>query len=315
MSLECGISLGELVIYMDATKVGKAIKKLRLQVGYTQHDIADQLSVTDKAVSKWERGLSVPDISIITKLSIILNCDVDNLLEGNISYLEKKWQGLLFIKKNYEIFSGSEAYGKPLVYFLFSYFMLAGIRHIYVSCPDRDKRYIEDKLGSGKKYGLQIEFLEEGNIIPSQVINTMVICNNPFVYGPNLTKYFQRAMSRSNGISVLTVSKKHTDAEFQVSYDNYKKISFDDRAGISQVCVPIFFIPQKYFGSIASVSNMDFSEPLYSEPMGNGMIAYLVNNEETLWETTTFLRYIKKQMGKDIYNIREIAQNRNLITK
>lgn len=295
--------------------MGKAIKKLRLQGGYTQHDIADQLSVTDKAVSKWERGLSVPDISIITKLSIILNCDVDNLLEGNISYLEKKWQGFLLIKENSEIFSGSEAYGKPLVYFLLSYFMLAGIRHIYISCPNEDKRYIGDRLGSGTEYGLQIEFLEEGNIVPPQAINTMVICNNPFVYGSNLTKYFQRAMSRSNGVSVLTVSKEHTEAEFQVSYDNYKKISFADRTGISQVCVPIFFVPQKYFRSIESVINMNFSESLFSEPMGNGMIAYLVNDEEALWETTTFLRYIKKQMGKDVYNIREIAQNRNLITK
>lgn len=43
---------------MDAKKVGKAIKVLRSRIGYTQHDLADVLGVTDKAVSKWERGVS-----------------------------------------------------------------------------------------------------------------------------------------------------------------------------------------------------------------------------------------------------------------
>lgn len=300
---------------MDAIKVGKAIKKLRLQAGYTQHDIANQLCVTDKAVSKWERGLSVPDISIVTKLSIILNCDVDNLLEGNISYLEKKWQGLLIIKENSLIFSGTETYGKPLVYLFLSYFMLAGIRHIYISCPTKDKKYIEGKLRDGKEYGLQIEFLEDGNIVPSQSINTMLVYNNPFVYGSNLTRYFQRAMSRSNGVSVLTVSKKATDDEVLVSYDNYKRISIGKHMEIKQICVPIFFIPQKYFTSIESLYDWNLNMPLYAEPMGNGMIVYLINDEEALWDTTVFLRYIKKQMGKDIYSIQQIARNRNFVTE
>lgn len=101
---------------MDAKKVGKAIKVLRSRIGYTQHDLADVLGVTDKAVSKWERGLSVPDIAIITQLSLILNCDVDNLLEGNITFLEKSWQGLLVIDENNQnIFSGMMVYSKPLV--------------------------------------------------------------------------------------------------------------------------------------------------------------------------------------------------------
>lgn len=70
---------------MDAKKVGKSIKVLRKRIGYTQHDLANTLGVTDKAVSKWERGLSVPDIGIITELSLTLNCDVDNLLQGIFS--------------------------------------------------------------------------------------------------------------------------------------------------------------------------------------------------------------------------------------
>lgn len=112
---------------MNPVRIGDAIKKLRLRAGYTQHDLADCLNVTDKAVSKWERGLSVPDVSIVTKLSILLNCDVDNLLEGNISYLEHAWQGLLILSGHEDVFAGSEVYGKPLDYFYLSYFLLAGI--------------------------------------------------------------------------------------------------------------------------------------------------------------------------------------------
>ena len=74
---------------MDPVKIGTAIKTLRIQEGYTQQDLADSLGVSGQAVSKWERGLSVPDISIVMKLSDLLNVDVDNLLEGNISFLEK----------------------------------------------------------------------------------------------------------------------------------------------------------------------------------------------------------------------------------
>ena len=70
---------------MDAVKVGKAIKTLRLIEGYTQHQLAVTMGVTDQAVSKWERGLSIPDVSIVTKLSDLLNIDVDTLLEGNIN--------------------------------------------------------------------------------------------------------------------------------------------------------------------------------------------------------------------------------------
>lgn len=298
---------------MDAQKVGMAIKKLRLKIGYTQHEIADCLCVTDKAVSKWERGISVPDISIINQLSILLNCDVDNLLEGNISYLENAWQGYLILKEISEIFSGSEIYGKPLVHLLLSYFVLAGIKNIYVFCPERDKKYIENEIGGGNDYGIRLTILSETRLLPSN--NTMVIYNNPFVFGPNLTKYFQRAMSRQNGISALTVAKTVGKNDMAVVYDNYKAINCSNNASQNQFCVPILFFPQKYFPQIEAVENIAELNPLYAEPMGNGMIEYSISDEDSLWCTSAFFHYLRKQMGKDIYNLKEIAQNRDFISK
>ncbi len=296
---------------MEPVKVGNAIKILRLRAGYTQHDLADVLGVTDQAVSKWERGLSVPDVSIVTKLSVMLNVDVDNLLEGNIIYLEKNWQGLLILDQHDEIFSGSEAYGKPLVYFYLSYFLLAGVGSIYISCPERDKRYIQERIGDGSKYGIKLTFITDKDQV--RCGNVMVVYNNPFVYGPNLTKYFQRAMSRTNGISALTVAKTIGGSEITVSYDNYKAVLSAENGGIEQFCAPIVFFPEKFFDQVGRVRDTENLSPLYAEPMGNGMIEYSITDEESLWDTSSFLRYLKKRMGKDIYDLYEVAKNRKFI--
>ena len=107
---------------MNAEKICIAIKTLRKRKNLTQHQLADKLGVTDKAVSKWERGLGTPDISMLNKLALILDIDTDNLLEGNIAYLDNNWVGILDINKfDTSISVTTEVYGKPLVYIFLSY--------------------------------------------------------------------------------------------------------------------------------------------------------------------------------------------------
>ena len=67
---------------MDNNKIGKFIASLRKEKGLTQQELADKLFLTDKAVSKWERGLSFPDITLIEKLAIELDVDVSEILCG-----------------------------------------------------------------------------------------------------------------------------------------------------------------------------------------------------------------------------------------
>ncbi|MGD8455141.1 MAG: helix-turn-helix transcriptional regulator [Anaerolineales bacterium] len=67
---------------MDNEKIAHFITELRKEKELTQKDLADQLGVTDKAVSKWERGLSYPDISLLSKLSHILGVTTSELLNG-----------------------------------------------------------------------------------------------------------------------------------------------------------------------------------------------------------------------------------------
>ncbi|MBE6865446.1 MAG: helix-turn-helix transcriptional regulator [Ruminococcaceae bacterium] len=50
---------------MDIAKIGNFIKELRKEKGYTQKELAEKLHITDRAVSKWERGLSAPDLPML----------------------------------------------------------------------------------------------------------------------------------------------------------------------------------------------------------------------------------------------------------
>lgn len=67
---------------MDTIKIGKFIYKKRKEANLTQSELAEKLFVTDRAVSKWECGRSLPDSSIMLKLCKILNISVNELLIG-----------------------------------------------------------------------------------------------------------------------------------------------------------------------------------------------------------------------------------------
>lgn len=65
--------------------IGETIATLRKEKGMTQSQLAEKMNVTDKAVSKWERDLSCPDINTISKLADILGVSVEELLKAKKS--------------------------------------------------------------------------------------------------------------------------------------------------------------------------------------------------------------------------------------
>ena len=67
---------------MNNEKMAYIISQLRKEKKLTQKELADQLGVTDKAVSKWERGLSFPDISLLPKLANLLGVTVNDLVNN-----------------------------------------------------------------------------------------------------------------------------------------------------------------------------------------------------------------------------------------
>lgn len=65
---------------MNALETGNRIQQLRKSCGWTQKDLAQKLNVTDRAVSKWERGLNYPDMAILEPLAKALGTTVAELL-------------------------------------------------------------------------------------------------------------------------------------------------------------------------------------------------------------------------------------------
>lgn len=70
---------------MDNGKIGELIHRLRRERGLTQLQLAERLGVSDKAVSKWERGLGCPELSLLPDLAEALEVDMGKLLSGELA--------------------------------------------------------------------------------------------------------------------------------------------------------------------------------------------------------------------------------------
>jgi len=70
---------------MDCAKVGQLILQLRREKGLTQREVAEQLNISDKTVSKWECGVGCPDVSLWEELSVLLGADIRKLLQGELN--------------------------------------------------------------------------------------------------------------------------------------------------------------------------------------------------------------------------------------
>jgi len=77
---------------MNQERIGKFISELRKEKSMTQDQLAEKLGVTDKSISRWENGKTMPDLSMLTILSKELNVEISELLNGrrmNKEELEK----------------------------------------------------------------------------------------------------------------------------------------------------------------------------------------------------------------------------------
>lgn len=283
---------------MNPEKIGNAIKILRNIEGYTQQELAEYIGVTDKAVSKWERGISIPDISVVTKLAGILNTDVDNLLEGNISV-------------DYRV------YGKRLIDIWMSYFILANVRVVYIVGKPTDIEVAKKVYATGESLGMTVKYHGRIGGTLKEVVgeqNLMIVYDNIFLYGANLTRYFQRAMSRYNGISVLGI--QHYNGK-TLYYDKNKKIVQKDDYGTC-ARIPVMFCPgkyTKYFDAVYDILKLktDPKAPVFVEMCGNGLMKYEVHNLCELQNVSNYIYMTEMMTGNQVYDIKQIARVRRFI--
>ena len=82
---------------MSNKTLGEMISSLRKEKNMTQNDLAEKMNVTDKAVSKWERNLSCPDVNSIPKLAEILGVSVEKLLNAQTKQDNGKVENIINI--------------------------------------------------------------------------------------------------------------------------------------------------------------------------------------------------------------------------
>ena len=305
---------------MDIIKVGQAISYLRKRAGYTQKELADRIGISDKAVSKWERGQGLPEIGYLRKLSILLDTDSDSLLTGNVFHHDNGWQGILILDDNEnDIGAGTIIFDKPLIYFLLSYYMLVGIRTINIICGENNRNWIERNLGDGSAYGVQIHCCNSlSTIDPEDAQNMMIIHGRCVLYGVEQTRFFLRAMAEKDRLSVLALPQKsrpiHVDSKLRILDANKPKAL---RKQYDYSKLPVFFMPASYFSGLSSASSVTTfldNHEVFVEMMDRGFIEIEINDWNDVQDASLLMKIIQDKCGMNVYCLEEVAWRRGLIS-
>jgi N-acetylmuramoyl-L-alanine amidase len=105
---------------MDQIKIGKFIADCRKKANYTQLQLSEKLGITDRAISKWETGKSLPDSSIMLELCGLLGITVNDLLSGEVvkmnDYTEQLENTLLEVIKEKEQADSAAAQNRGIIF-------------------------------------------------------------------------------------------------------------------------------------------------------------------------------------------------------
>lgn len=258
----------------DSIDFGFTIAELRKQAGLSQKQLADSLNITDKAVSKWERGLACPDISLLPKLSSLLDTDIEPLLKGVSTIFSTEWYGVLVIPED-SLPLDTIIFDKPMVYYLLSTFLLVGINHICVVCSNNQKEEIENILEK-KCIGFSIEYYKNESDLPKEY-NILLQKGCTFIFAASLTRQLHSFMCVSDtAVQVL-------------SSDNAE--------------IPVLFIPK----------GVNFDVLITRKKLNRGTFCIPLNSYEAINDVSNFVKIYQNYHNHKIADLEEIAKNRNLI--
>ena len=259
---------------MDALRVGRSISFLRKRYRMTQRQLADRLHISDKAVSKWERGLAIPDVSLLGKLSVLLDTDIESILEGNIASFDVRWNGVLEMVYPQGISASTLLYDKPAVYMQLSYFMLAGITDISILGNASDVAWVKAQLADGGSLGVSLCYGEEKER-DEHIAGTMRIRGLSFLYGKDLTKSFRRILY---GAPQSYALENYQGAALGIQFDRRQEIH-----------------------SSASLK------------LERGIVAFPIQSHRELHTASSLMHLIQGAMNEHICDLSEIAHHRGLV--
>lgn len=316
---------------MDVEKVGKAITYLRKRAGYTQKDLADRIGISDKTVSKWERGMGLPEIGFLQKLSILLDTDTDSLLAGDVVHHDSNWSGVIVLDENqYGINAGSIIYDKPLINFLLSYFLLVGIKDITIVCSVSDKFYLDKTFLDGHDYGITLTTIS-GTIkdavnLKKWTGNIMMVYGRCLLYGVDLTRFLRKAMVDRDHFTMLVLPKKMNGSRTHITFDQNKKINKANADDVLKTQydfsdIPIVFFPCNVLMELTQtdsvstfISKYAGDNDFYVSMLDRGFVEIEVDDWKSLQEASTFLKIVQDRCGMNIYCIEEVAWRRGFIS-
>lgn len=277
---------------MNQQFTGKTIAKLRKTAGLTQSSLAGKLGVSDKAISKWERGIACPDVSLWNKLSILLDTDIESLIYGHEG--KSEWKGIVILDCEFPVFT--TVYDKPLIHYLISPFLLVGITDITIVGECKEL----------KLPGVEIRIAKTVNQRFSK--NVFVIYGNSFIYGPNLTKHIKRAMSQSD-ITVL-VSMKHK-GQYPITIDE------DKNANLTQIAINNQYFAEPYFffsgeNEVNESMKMVLRKQINAETMARGMACFSINSFDKALALSQYIRMMEELTDEKIGCVEEIIIRRGI---
>lgn len=300
---------------MNMNVTGKIIHDLRKKEGYTQAQFADLLGVSDKAVSKWERGLSYPDTTLLPRIAILLDTDIESLLYGGNIYYENKWCGILILDQTIDPMI--HVHGIPLIHYFLSSFLLVGIREILlINDNGRVLKYLREHLDFGVRFFSDVEidkFVGEKNVF--------LMKGNTYLYGLDLTKNMQRAMANLLGASVLSVMGPEDLGEKELIFDKSRRIISNEKMRFSKAHfyeVPFLFCPSQIWNRL-EIKDISFESVadkirekklLYTHIIGRGMVCFRFKNKSTVDKFEQFVLLMNEIQRETIGNLDEIARNR-----
>lgn len=265
---------------MDPKKTGIVISEARKQLEMTQKDLADKLYVSDKAVSKWERGLCFPDISVLIPLTEILNISLYDLLRGE-KLNKKEVEETL---KNTINYSNSEIKRKKKKYITFSSIIILVM--VLTSI-------------------ISLVFINKNNDISA-------IVDRDTIHTINYYSDYKTTLDNSNGekleLIVMKLPLSWKERQFEVS-DNtiiinygvsYKEVvkAYNDENYVKEAMINMASV---IFTTVSDVRSVEirYTDYRYSILKEKLQKAYDISNFEKVIENDNWIKLVSKKLIRD----------------
>lgn len=232
-------------------------------------------------------------------------------------------------------------YDKPLINYLLSYFLLVGIRDIYIACTEDDKDYIFSTLKNGEDYGIRIITVVGGireiaelfrrtqkSKPDEQSYNIMMLHGKTILYGVDQTRFFQKAMIDRNHLIMLTLPKKIQKSAIFVDIDKRVVNNETDHSKARRLRtqydfsqIPFLFFPESFLFSIAKATSINKyieeqmeEEKIYIEMLDRGFVEIEISDWNNVLEASTFMKIVQDKCGMNVYCLEEVAWRRGMIS-